>query len=220
LSTRQTSLVVDPPDGRVPVRPAAEAMRKYDLDHIADSYEHHSTWERCITRGVPAGMFPAGYNNAYQIVQSPGYVTILFEMIHEMRLIPIDGRPHLPPSVRQWNGDSRGHWEGDTLVVDTTNYNGEGMIATSAATGRIKGIHESQALHVVERFRRVDADTINYEVTIDDPEIYTAPWKVAMPLTRNPGYLIYEYACHEGNLAMGDILRGGRAKDKAEAAGK
>jgi hypothetical protein len=141
-------------------------------------------------------------------------------MIHEMRLIPIDGRPHLPPSVRQWNGDSRGHWEGDTLVVDTTNYNGEGMIATSAATGRIKGIHESQALHVVERFRRVDADTINYEVTIDDPEIYTAPWKVAMPLTRNPGYLIYEYACHEGNLAMGDILRGGRAKDKAEAAGK
>jgi len=220
LSTRQTSLVVDPPDGRVPVKPAAEARRKYDLEHVADSYEYHSTWERCITRGVPAGMFPAGYNNAYQIVQSPGYVVILSEMIHEIRVIPTDGRPHLPPNVRQWNGDSRGHWEGDTLVVDTTNYSGQGVIATSAATGRIKGIHESQALHVVERFKRVDADTISYEVTISDPEIYSAPWKVAMPLTRDPNYLIYEYACHEGNLAMGDILRGGRAKDKEEATGK
>jgi hypothetical protein len=220
LSTRQTSLVVDPPDGRVPVKPAAEAKRKYDLGHVADSYEYHSTWERCITRGVPAGMFPAGYNNAYQILQSPGYVVILSEMIHEVRFIPIDGRPHLPQDVRQWNGDSRGHWEGTTLVVDTTNYSGQGVIATSAATGRIKGIHESEALHVVERFWRVDADTISYEATINDPEIYTAPWKVAMPLTRNPGYLIYEYACHEGNLAMGDILRGGRAQEKAEAAGK
>jgi hypothetical protein len=220
LSTRQTSLVVDPPDGRVPVKPQAEAARKYDLAHVGDSYEYQSTWERCITRGVPAGMFPAGYNNAYQIVQSPGYVVILSEMIHETRVIPTDGRPHLPPNVRQWNGDSRGHWEGDTLVVDTTNYSGQGVIATSAATGRIKGIHESQALHVVERFKRVDADTISYEVTISDPEIYTAPWKVAMPLTRDPNYLIYEYACHEGNLAMGDILRGGRATDKEEAAGK
>ena len=220
LSTRQTSLVVDPPDGRVPVKPSAEARRKYDLEHVADSYEYHSTWERCITRGVPAGMFPAGYNNAYQILQSPGYVVILSEMIHEVRFIPIDGRPHLPQNVRQWNGDSRGHWEGTTLVVDTTNYSGQGVIATSAATGRIKGIHESEALHVVERFKRVDADTISYEVTISDPEIYTAPWKVSMPLTRNPSYLIYEYACHEGNLAMGDILRGGRAKDQAEAAGK
>src|SRR5260221_3415158 len=107
LSTRQTSLVVDPPDGRVPVKPAAEARRKYDLEHVADSYEHHSTWERCITRGVPAGMFPAGYNNAYQILQSPGYVVILSEMIHEMRLIPIDGRPHPPQNVRQWDRDSR-----------------------------------------------------------------------------------------------------------------
>ena len=217
LSTRQTSLVVDPPDGRVPVKPPAEAQRKYNLEHVADSYEYQSTWERCITRGVPAGMFPAGYNNAYQILQSPGYVVIISEMIHEVRLIPID-RPHLPPNVRQWNGDSRGHWEGTTLVVDTTNYNGQGDIATSAATGRIKGIHESEALHVVERFKRLDADTISYEVTINDPETYSAPWKVAMPLTRNPSYRIYEYACHEGNQAMGDILRGGRAKDKAEAA--
>lgn len=230
LSTRQTSLVVDPPNGRVPVKPAAEAARLYDLAHTADSWEHQSTWERCITRGVPAGMFPAGYNNAYQILQSPGYVVILSEMIHEVRVIPVDGRPHLPPALRQWNGDSRGHWEGTTLVVDTTNYSGQGMIATSAATDRIKGIHESPALHVVERFQRVDANTMNYEVTITDPEIYSAPWKVAMPLSREPGYRMYEYACHEGNDAMTNILRGGRENDKrgkdtrendkAEAAGQ
>ncbi|HEV2199215.1 MAG TPA: hypothetical protein VGR73_05305 [Bryobacteraceae bacterium] len=214
LPTRQTSLVVDPPDGRVPVKPAAEAARKYDLEHVADSWEYQSTWERCITRGVPAGMFPAGYNNAYQIVQTPGYVVIHSEMIHEVRVIPTDGRPHLPRNMRQWNGDSVGHWEGATLVVDTTNYSGQGDIATSAATGRIKGIHESQALHVVERFQRTDAETIGYEVTINDPEIYSAPWKVSMPLTRDPDYTLYEYACHEGNLAMEDVLRGGRAKDE------
>jgi len=181
LSTRQSSLVVEPPNGRVPVKPSAEAQRDYDLAHVADSYEHQTSWERCITRGVPAGMFPAGYNNAYQILQTPGYVVIFSEMIHEVRAIPLDGRPHLPQNVRQWNGDSIGHWEGDTLVVDTTNYNGKGMIATSAATARIRGIHESEALHVVERFKRVDANTISYEVTIDDPNMFSAPWKVSMP---------------------------------------
>jgi hypothetical protein len=215
VSTRQSSLVVDPPNGKVPVTASAEAQRDYDLAHVADSYEHQTSWERCITRGVPAGMFPAGYNNAYQILQTPGYVVILSEMIHEVRMIPVDGRPHLPQSVRQWNGDSRGHWEGDTLVVDTTNFNGKGMIATSAATGRIKGIHESEALHTIERFKRVDANTISYEVTVDDPNVYSAPWKVSMPLTKNANYLIYEYACHEGNYAMEEILRAGRAKEKA-----
>ena len=217
LSTHQTSLVVDPPDGRVPVKPSAQAARAYDLAHIADSWEHQSTWERCITRGVPAGMFPAGYNNAYQILQSPGYVVILSEMIHEVRVIPIDSRPHLPESLRQWNGDSRGHWEGSTLVVDTTNYSGQGMIATSAATDRIKGIHESPSLHVVERFERTGANTIRYEATIADPEMFSSSWKVSMPLSRDSGYRIYEYACHEGNQAMEDTLRGGRVKDQADA---
>jgi len=220
LSNRQSSLVVDPPNGKVPVKASAEAQRDYDLAHIADSYEHQTTWERCITRGVPAGMFPAGYNNAYQILQAPGYVVILSEMIHEARVIPVDGRPHLPQSVRQWNGDSRGHWEGITLIVDTTNYNGKGMIATSGATARIRGIHESEALHVVERFKRVDANTISYEVTVDDPNVYSAPWKASLLLTKNANYLIYEYACHEGNYAMEGILRAGRANEKAAAAAK
>jgi hypothetical protein len=220
LSTRQSSLVVEPSNGKVPVKPSAEAQRDYDLAHVADSYVYQTSWERCITRGVPAGMFPAGYNNAYQILQTPGYFVIFSEMIHEARVIPLDGRPHLPASVRQWNGDSIGHWEGDTLVVDTDNYNGKGMIATSAATARIRSVHESEALHLVERFRRMDANTIGYEVTIDDPNMFSAPWKVSMPLTRDANYLIYEYACHEGNYAMEDILRAGRAKEKAAAAAK
>lgn len=214
VKTRRTSLVIEPKNGRVPLRPEAEAKRDYDLAHSADSYEYMSVWDRCITRGVPAGMFPAGYNNAYQITQTPGYVIIYYEMIHEARIIPTDGRPHLPPGVRLWNGDSRGHWEGNSLVVDTTNYNDKGWIATSAATGRIKGIPQSEQLHVVERFTRVDQNTINYEVTIDDPKMYTQPWKVSIPLTRDPEYQIYEYACQEGNHAVENVLSGGRALDK------
>jgi len=207
--------VVDPPDGKVPVKPAAEAKRDYDLAHISDSYEYMSIWDRCITRGVPGRMFPAGYNNAYQIVQSPGYVVIMSEMIHDARVIPVDGRGHAPAEVRSWDGDSRGHWDGNTLVVDTTNFNGKGWIATSAATGRIKGIPQSQALHVVERFTRTEPGTILYEVTIDDPNVYTKPWKVSIPLTRDAEYVVYEYACQEGNAAVENILRGGRAKDQA-----
>ena len=215
VSTKRTSMVVDPPDGRVPLRPEAEAKRDDDLARSADSYEYMSLWDRCITRGVPGGMFPAGYNNAYQIVQIPGYVVILYEMIHEARTIPLDGRAHLPSSVGLWNGDSVGRWEGNTLVVDTTNFNGQGWIATSASAGRIKGIPQSAALHLVERFTRADADTIDYEVTIDDPNVYTKPWKVAIPLNMDPTYVIYEYACHEGNTAVANVLAGGRARDKA-----
>jgi hypothetical protein len=213
VGTRQTSLVMDPPDGRVPVKPAAEAKRDYDLAHIGDSYEHMSVWDRCITRGVPGRMFPVGYNNAYQILQSPGYVVIMSEMIHDARVIPMDGRAHAPADVRSWDGDSRGHWDGNSLVVDTTNFNGKGWVATSAATGRMKGIPESQALHVVERFTRVAAGTIQYEVTIDDPNVYTKPWKVSIPLTHDPQYVVYEYACQEGNQAVENILRGARAKE-------
>jgi hypothetical protein len=215
MSTRQTALVVDPPDGRVPITPAAAAQRDYNTAHNADSWEYMSVWDRCITRGMPAGMFPAGYNNAYQIMQIPGYVVILYEMIHETRIIPLDGRPHVSSDIRLWNGDSRGHWEGKTLVVDTTNYNSKGSIGTSAATLRIKGIPQSEALHVVERFTRTNPETISYEVTIDDPPMYSRPWKAAFPLTRDEKYKIYEYACHEGNHAVENVLSGGRKLDKA-----
>src|SRR5581483_6759908 len=150
-----------------------------------------------------------------QIVQIPGYVVILSEMIHNARIIPLDGRPHVPANIRQWDGDSRGHWDGDTLVVDTTNYNGKGWISTSAAGGRIKGVPQSQSLHIVERFRRIDADTIYYQVSIDDPDVYTNPWKVSIPLARDADYKIFEYACHEGNEAVKNVLSGGRALDSA-----
>jgi hypothetical protein len=219
VSTRQASLVVDPPDGRVPVKPSAEAKRDYDLAHVTDSYEYMSVWDRCITRGVPGGMFPAGYNNAYQIVQSRGFVVILSEMIHSARIIPIDGSAHLPSNVREWDGDSRGHWDGNTLVVDVANYNNKGSVATSAATGRIKGIPQTESTHVVERFTRSAPDTILYEVTIEDPNVYTKPWKVAMPLTRDDSYQILEYACQEGNQAVANILSGGRVADAAAKAG-
>ena len=213
VSTRRTSLVIEPPDGRVPIRPEAEAARNDASAHAGDSYEFMSVWDRCITRGVPGGMFPAGYNNAYEIVQSPGRVVIHYEMIHEARIIPIDGRPHLPPHVRLWNGDPRGRWDGHTLVVDTTNYNNKGWIATQAAAGRIKGIPQTESLHVVERLTPIDANTIDYQATIDDPKMFTRAWTVSMPLHRDSTYRIYEYACHEGNRAVEGVLRGARAQD-------
>jgi hypothetical protein len=215
LSTRQTSLVVDPPDGRVPVRPSAEARRDDYAARNGDSYEFMSPWDRCITRGIPGSMFPAGYNNAYQIVQTPGYVTIVYEMIHDARIIPLDSRQPRSSRAQSWLGDSRGHWEGDTLVIETTNFNNKGWIATSAASRRIKGIPHTDKLQVVERLTRVAADKISYSATIEDPDIYTRPWTVSFPLTADPEYRIFEYACHEGNYAIENILRGARALDKA-----
>jgi hypothetical protein len=213
LSTRQTSLVVDPPDGRVPVKPAEEKRRDEVFTNYGDDYERMSPWDRCITRGVPGGMLPAGYNNAYEILQFPGYVVIHYEMIHDARIIPLDDRPPLPARHRLWNGDSRGRWEGDTLVVETTNYNNLGWIATSQAGGRIKGIRHTERLRVVERLQRTSLREISYSATIEDPEIYTRPWTVSFPLTLDPAYRIYEYACHEGNYAMEGVMRGKRAQD-------
>jgi hypothetical protein len=211
---RRRSMVVDPPDGRVPVLPWAEAKRDYDLAHIGDSWVHETPWVRCITRGFPAGMFPAGYNNAYQITQIPGYVVIASEMIHETRIIPLDGRPRLGTNIRMWNGDSRGRWEGDTLVVETTNFNDKGSIATSAATGRIRGIPQSEALRVTEWFTPKGPNTIDYRVTIDDAKVYAKPWTVAMPLNRDENYQMFEYSCHEGNNSMVNELLAGRAAEK------
>jgi hypothetical protein len=213
VGSLQTSLVVDPPDGRVPLKREAEQRRDDYAKQESDSFDYMSPWDRCITRGIPGAFFPAGYNNAYQIVQSKGYVVIHYEMIHAARIIPTDGRSHAPANMRTWDGDSIGHWEGDTLVVDITNYNGKGWIATDAAAGRIKGIPQSESLHVVERFTRSNVGTIDYRVTIDDPTYYTKPWTVSIPLVRDDTYQIFEYACHEGNRAMEGILRGGRAHD-------
>ena len=151
---------------------------------------------------------PSGYNNTYQIVQSPGQVVILNEMIHDVRVIPLDGRPPIDQRIRQWNGDSRGHWENDTLVVETTNYRD---------TTTWRGFPGSRALRAVERFTRIDADTIDYRYTIDDETTYTRPFTVALPLTSPPGYVIYEYACHEGNISIANVLGGERILEKAEA---
>jgi hypothetical protein len=214
LATRQTSLVVDPPDGRVPVKPSAEARRDDYAARNADSYEFMSPWDRCITRGIPGSMFPAGYNNAYQIIQTPGYVTIHYEMIHDARIVPLDNRPR-SARMQTWFGEPRGRWDGDTLVVETTNYHNKGWITTSAASARIKGIPHSDKLRVIERFSRVSKDVINYSATIEDPEMYTRPWTISFPLTADPEYRIYEYACHEGNYAIANILSGARAVEKA-----
>jgi hypothetical protein len=215
--TRQTSLVVDPPDGTVPIR--AEALARRDFNQASvDSFETMSPWDRCITRG-PTGLFPAGYNNGYEIVQTPTYVVVLAEMIHEARIIPIDGRPHLPPTVKSWTGDSRGRWEGNTLVVDTTNFNDRGWIATHVGSGRLRGVPHTEQLHLVERFTRVDADLIIYEMTVEDPAIYERPWTVSIPMTRSDDYRIFEYACHEGNEAIALSLRGARAIEKKNAEG-
>ena len=148
-------------------------------------------------------MLPTAYNNFYQIVQGPGYVGILTEMIHDMRIIPLDGRPHLPANIRQWMGDSQGRWEGDTLIVDTTNFTDKTNVSGS-----------DENLHVIERFTRTAENTIRYEFTIDDPTAFTRAWKGEIPLMKASGP-IYEYACHEGNYAVEGILKGARAQEKA-----
>ena len=213
LSTRQTSLVVDPPDGRVPVKAWAESARDRNRERETDDYRYMSVWDRCITRGVPGSMFPAGYNNAYRFVQTPDAVVILYEMIHDVRVIPVTDRPHIDDDVRQWMGDARARWEGDTLVVNTTNFNNKGMIASSGGGGRLKGVPVSGALHVVERFTRVSEDELLWEVTVEDPEVYERPWTVSMPLTRDPGYVMFEYACHEGNRDGQILLTGARLEE-------
>jgi hypothetical protein len=214
LPTRQTSLVVDPPDGRVPVRAEAEARRDEYLKRMTESPEFMSVWDQCISRGVPGWIIPAGYNNAYQIVQTPGYVVVHAEMIHDARIIPLGERPALPASVRSWEGDSRGRWDGDTLVVETTNFSDRNWIATSAASGRIKGIPQSTALKISERFTLVAPNRIDYEARIEDPAVFTQPWTLAFPLMKDDEYRIYEYACHEGNRAVEGILRGARYQER------
>jgi hypothetical protein len=212
VGTRRTSLIIDPPDGKIPQLTQEAQKRVDDRDsrraRLAEGPEDRSLSERCIlwqTAGPP--MLPSGYNNNYQIVQSRDYVTIFNEMIHDTRIIPLDGRPHLPQNVRLWMGDSRGHWEGDTLVIDTTNF-----------TDKTAFRGASEKLHLVERFRRVDAETLLYSFTVDDPSAFAKPWTAEITSTRAVGP-IFEYACHEGNYGMTGLLRGARADEKKAAEG-
>ena len=208
VATRRTSIVVDPPDGKVPpLTPEAQkaaAARAEVGRRPPTGPEDMALPVRCIlwpTAGPP--MLPSGYNNNYQILQTPGYVVISVEMIHDVRVIPLDGRPHLPPNIRQWMGDSRGHWEGQTLVVDTTNFSGKTTFRGA-----------DQNLHLIERFTRTDPDTILYQFAVDDPTAFTKPWKGEVAMRKTPGP-IYEYACHEGNYSMAYMLEGARTQEKA-----
>jgi len=204
---RRTSLIIDPPDGRVPpLTPAAQKLAAeraaQSRGHEFDGPENRSLAERCITvpnAGPP--MMPANYNANYQIVQAPGYVALLSEQIHDFRIIPTDGRPHLPQDVRQLLGDSRGRWDGNTLIVETTNF-------TDRTGFRGAGEH----MHLTERFTRTGADTMTYEFTVDDPETFTRPWTARIPMTRAKGPL-FEYACHEGNYGLEGSLAGARAEE-------
>ena len=215
LSTGQTSFIVDPADGRAPIKQWALDMKAYNLANEGDHYQHLSVWDRCLSRGVPGSMLPAGYNNAYNIVQTPDHVVIYHEMIHDVRIIPVSDTPFVDDRIRLWMGDSRAHWDGDALVVESKNFHNRGWIASSGAGGRIKGIPTSKALHVMERFERVSESTIMWTVQIEDPNVYTAPWTIQMPLTAEPTYQMFEYACHEGNHAVPGTLSGQRFLDAA-----
>ena len=214
LSTGQTSLIVDPPNGRAPLRESAAAIRDYYFAHVEDDYIYSTVWDRCLTRGVPGSMLPAGYNNAYRFIQTADTFTIVHEMIHDVRVIHLNKEEHIDDKVKLYMGDSVARWEGDTLVVETANYNDRGMIASSSAGARLKAVPVTENLNVVERFTRVSEGTIIWSATITDPEIYTQPFTISMPLTRDDEYVMYEYACHEGNYAIPNILNAGRAREQ------
>jgi len=242
--TRQASLIVEPPDGRIPsLTPEAIKLgenrdAKFHLTYGVERKVHGSNdswiddvlalvepyesnlYDRCISRGVIGSILPGepgGYNLGNQIMQAPGLVVIRYEMIHEARVIPVDGRPHVGSGIRTYMGDPRGHWDGNTLVVETTNFLG-GKLGLLSHGG---GPPYSDDLVLTERFKRVSENTLNYEAVINDPKTYMKPWKIAFPLHRDPNYQMVEYACHEGNYALEDILRGAYAEQTAaERAGK
>ena len=235
---RQTSLIVDPPDGKLPVM-TQQAQRKHDA-FVARwhgppaSWEDTNMYDRCITRGLPGAMIPGFYNHNYLIVQTPAYVVVQIEMIHDARIIPLDGRSHLQSGIRQWLGDPRGHWEGDTLVVETTNFThkaeqraglcGDPGCGALQVGGRepdllktyFPAFSTGENLHLVERFTRLDADTIDYRFTVTDPTVDTRPWTASIPMKRIEDPL-FEYACHEGNYSLPLGLSGARADEQKVA---
>jgi hypothetical protein len=205
-------LVIDPPDGKVPPNTAEAQKRNTDRQAArkgrgpADSWEDRSLYDRCITRGIPGSMMPAIYGNSYRIHQGPGFVTITYEMVHDTRVIPLDGRPHVAGSIRQYVGDGRGHWEGNTLVVETTNF-----------TDKTPYRGSSEQLKMTERFTILGPDTVEWAVTFDDPHTWAKPWTFAMNLTKaDESQQPFEYACHEGNYGMRNILSAARAEEKSK----
>ena len=218
VKTLRTSLIVDPPNGKLPPvtaegqkRAAERAAERKRMGATTDAVQNMPLGTRClIMAGSGPPMMTPGYNTNYQIVQGAGYVMILVEMIHDARIIPLDGRAPLPENMRQWMGDSRGHWEGETLVIETTNLNGKNPFRGS-----------SENMRVIERLTRVDANTLGYRFTVDDPATWAAPWTAEAPMTKSVGP-IFEHACHEGNYGVRNTLAGARAEEKraAEAAAK
>jgi hypothetical protein len=209
---RQTSQVIDPPDGRIPAL-TPEGRKRADNRNRGSfgegpfhTFEDFTLYDRCITRGAVGSFGPAIYGNGSTIVQGPGVVALSYEMVHDTRIIPLDGRRHIAASTRQYLGDSRGRWEGDTLVVETSNFTDKTAIA---------GVRHTEALKLTERFRRIDESTLEYEATIDDPAIYTKPWTLALTLTSTPSFKMFPYECHEGNLGLRNILSAERAEDRA-----
>jgi hypothetical protein len=233
VKSRRTSLIIDPPDGRIPAftpeaQQKVDARTKHEAVSPADRPEDRWLTERCILFGATVPMLPEPYNNNYRILQSPGYVTILVEMNHDARVIPLDpstssgspraqsrgdSRPFLAPRIQQWIGDSRGHFEGNTLVVETRNlkFNEKSRFGV----GYLNGLSDEN-LRVVERLTRTDANTLIYQATIEDPTVFVKPWTVEISMDRTEGPL-YEVACHEGNYGMSNILSGQRAEDRAGA---
>ncbi len=209
-------LVIDPPDGRIPPILPAARTRVEAAGTQRGSFgpgpfngpEDFTLWERCITRGLPGSMLPGGYGNSYQIVQSPGYVAIRYEMVHDTRVIPVDGRPHRATSLRSDMGDASGRWDGETLVVETTNF-----LQRSAFRGA-----NAETLRLVERFTRTSPTTIEWSVTVDDSSTWAKPWTFSMPLTQNDEEAVEVYECHEGNHAIFNVLSASRAAEREDAA--
>ena len=208
--TRLTSLMSDPPNGRFP-QLTAKGRELYDKmrgsykpgQTVFDRPEDFDSWDRCITRGLPVSMLPRNYNNGIRIMQSPGYVLIVLEMAHEVRIIPTDGRPALDPSVKQWMGESRGRWEGNTLAVETTNFNGKPAMTNAGVPGSPPLNPSTENMRFIERFTRTDNDTIEYQMTVIAPDILTTgSWSAAFPMKLDNSYQMFEYACHEGNTAI------------------
>jgi hypothetical protein len=226
-ATRLTSLMIDPPDGRFPEL-TARGKELYDKmrgsykpgQTVFDSPDDFDSWDRCITRGLPVSMLPRNYNNGIRIMQSPGYVVILLEMAHEARIIPTDPRPALDPTIRQYLGESRGRWEGNTLVVETTNFNGKTAMTNAGVPGSPPLNPSTENMRFVERFTRTDNDTIEYQMTVEAPELLTTgSWSAAFPLKLDNDYLMFEYACHEGNTAIRNYIETSRF-ERAQKAGK